>query len=76
MSEENNRPRYYISSKRECEGKNDVWRDIAVIFPSRQGDGFDVLVKGDIADIRGGDKLFIRPPKPKPEKSREEGSNT
>lgn len=66
MSEESKRPRYFVSAKRAGEGNDeDQWFDVAAIFLSRNGYGYDVLVKENLADILANDRLFIRPPKPK-----------
>lgn len=66
MSEESKRPRYYVSTKRTCEKSGeDQWIDVAAIFLSRNGDGYDVLVKENLADILANDRLFIRPPRAK-----------
>lgn len=66
MSEESKRPRYYVSTKRACKksGK-DLWVDVASIFLSRDGDGYDIVVKDGLANIRQNDRLFIRPVKVK-----------
>lgn len=70
MSEANNRPVFRVASKREHDGK-EVWRDVAVIFNARNGNGYDVMLKCSVVDIQAGDRLFLRavPPVAKGDKS-------
>ncbi len=65
MSEGNNRPRFTMSSKTKGDNGKDIWNDIGAIFVSRDGKGYNVLVKENFADILANDVIYLRPPRPR-----------
>jgi hypothetical protein len=65
MSEGKNRPRFTMSSKTKGDNGEVIWKDIGAIFASRDGKGYNVLVKENLADILANDVIYLRPPKPK-----------
>lgn len=74
MREGKDRLRFTMSSRTTDGDGNDIWNDIGAIFVSRDGKGYNVLVKENLADILANDVIYLRPTNPKKKSTGEQKS--